>query len=91
MLDKAIGGHIVHGDTPEYTVMVEMIQELQVPSIVLENHEDFEKTILLLSKYTNSIAIVEKIDVKLTNHGRIMNKERIILGNKVHIYFGVYG
>ncbi len=32
LLDKSIGGHIQIGDSPQYTVMVETVQELQVPS-----------------------------------------------------------
>lgn len=37
ILDKSIGGHVRHTDTPDYTVMVETVQELQTPSIVLKN------------------------------------------------------
>ena len=40
LLDKSIGGHLRYGDTPDYTVMVETIQELQTPSIVLKDKKD---------------------------------------------------
>jgi NUDIX domain len=33
--DKSIGGHVQYGDNPNLTAMIEAIQELQVPSIVL--------------------------------------------------------
>ena len=48
LLDKSIGGHVQFGDTPDYTAMVETIQELQTPSIVLKNENDFVKTFHLL-------------------------------------------
>ena len=43
LLDKSIGGHIQSGDTADYTVMVETIQELQTPSIVLKDKNDLNK------------------------------------------------
>lgn len=44
LLDKSIGGHIQFGDSSNYTMMVETVQELQVPSIILQNQTDFLKT-----------------------------------------------
>ena len=44
LLDKTIGGHVQFGDKPYYTVMIESVQELQTPSIVLNTKEEFNKT-----------------------------------------------
>jgi len=91
LLDKAIGGHLVHGDEPDYTVMVETIQELQIPSLVLKSHEDFNKTFWLLKNYLWTIAIVEKIDTRLLQVTKIMNDKAVVIPNNTHIYVWVYG
>ncbi len=90
LLDKSIGGHIQKGDTPNYTVMVETIQELQTPSIVLEDQEDFNKTFLLLGKYLETIAIVKHFKTALHSPVKVIDKELVEIANKMHIYFGVY-
>lgn len=91
LLDKAVWGHLVHWDEPDYTVMVETIQELQVPSLVLKSHEDFNKTLGLLKNYLWTIAIVERIDTRLLQVKKIMNEQSILIANKTHVYVGVYG
>lgn len=91
LFDKSIGGHIQYGDSPDYTVMVETVQELQVPSIVLRNDNDFKKTYKLLLSYLNTIAIIKHIDTKFDNLEKIFDKEKIVIANKNHIYMGVYG
>jgi hypothetical protein len=39
--------------------MLETVQELQVPSIVLNNDDDFDKTLKLLSNYTATISVIK--------------------------------
>ncbi len=90
LLDKSIGGHIRYGDTPDYTVMVETVQELQTPSIVLKNTEDFKKTIKLLDDYLTTIAIVKHSRTKIYIMEKIIKGEVIKIANKVHVYFGIY-
>ena len=51
LIDKTVGGHVTYGDKPNYTVMVETLQELKVPSFVLYTDEDFQKTYTLLKNY----------------------------------------
>lgn len=89
-LDKSIGGHIRFGDSPDYTVTVETVQELQVPSIILRNKTDFLKTYKLLESYLSVVAIAQYIDTKIFNLVKNINGEDIVIANKVHIYFGVY-
>lgn len=90
LLDKSIGGHIKFGDTPDYTVMVETVQELQVPSIVSRSDSDFEKTYDLLHEYLDSVAVIKKLDSKLFNLNKIIAGESIVIANNVHLYIGVY-
>lgn len=66
--------------------MVETIQELQVPSLVLKNHDDFLKTFTLLRDYLSTIAIVEKIDTRLVKVEKIIESKPILLANKTHSY-----
>ena len=91
LLDKAVWGHIVHWDAADYTVMVETIQELQVPSLVLKSTEDFKKTYDLLGNYLSTIAIVEKIDTRLVKVNKVIKDETILLANKTHLYIWLYG
>ncbi len=90
LLDKSIGGHIKRGDSPEYTAMVETIQELQTPSIILSDQEDFNKTMLLLRDYLETIAVVQFIDKNLYAIPKVINGEKVDIGNMVHFYLGVY-
>lgn len=90
LIDKAIGGHIQYEDTVHHTVMVETVQELQTPSIVLNNQKDFDKTMKVLDAYLETIAIVKHSDTKIHIFDRIINGENITLASKVHMYFGVY-
>ena len=90
LLDKSIGGHILFGDTPDYTVMVETVQELLTPSIVLKNSNDFYKTLKLLKDYTTTISIVKHSHSKIYHMEKIINGEKIIIANKIHVYFGIY-
>ncbi|EKD42934.1 MAG: hypothetical protein ACD_72C00529G0002 [uncultured bacterium] len=90
MIDKAIGGHVKHGDSPLYTLMVETVQELRVPSIVLRNDDDFRKTYKLLETYIDSIAVVKELDKGVWNLGRTINKKNYDMAHNVHLYVGVY-
>ena len=92
MIDKAIGGHVTFGDTPQYTVTVETLQELQVPSIVLNNSDEFKKTNKLLKEFISNIAIIQFIDTKIFNLKNIFKAEGLItIAKKVDLYFGIYG
>lgn len=90
LLDKSLGGHVQYGDSPEYTVMVETVQELQVPSISVYGAEEFEKTLKTLKKYLSTVAIVKPIDKKLYVLDKIVNGKPLSIANYVHLYFGFY-
>ena len=90
LLDKSVGGHIQFGDTPDYTVMMETIQELQTPSVVLKNENDFIKTFNLLNRYLETISVIKYFTTALYTPVKIINKENIPIANKMHLYFGVY-
>jgi len=90
MLDKSIGGHITFGDVADFTVMVETVQELQVPSIVLRTQEDFLKAYVLLKDYLNTVAILKHIDTRIYELKRKINNKLIPVLNNINLYFGVY-
>ena len=90
LLDKSIGGHVRYGDTADYTVMVETVQELQTPSIVLKNKANYNKTMILLKDYLTTIAIIQHSHTKIYNLEKLINKEKIVIANKVHAYIGLY-
>ena len=90
LLDKSAGGHIQYGNTPDYTVMVETVQELQVPSITLKNETDFRKTYLLLQKYLNTVAVVQYVGSFDTTLGRLFGDKRVLIANRIHFFLGVY-
>lgn len=90
LIDKTLGGHIVYGDDPDYTVMVETLQELLTPSIVLKNEEDFAKTYKLLKDYTNTVALVKRGETKEYYLTKIVDGKTHKVNNVVHMYFGMY-
>lgn len=90
LLDKSIGGHVQFGDSVDYTVMVETVQELQMPSIVLRSDKDFTKTLAIMKSYLNTIAIVKHIDSKIHFLKKQINKEPITIANKAELFFGTY-
>lgn len=90
LLDKSIGGHIRFGDTPDFTVMLETVQELQVPSIVLHGNADFEKTFGLLENYLETVAIIQHHHDGIYPLTKIFDGEKITIANDLHIYFGLY-
>ena len=90
MLDKSMGGHIKYADTSDYSVMVETIQELETPSIVLKSASDFKKTFNLLHEYLSTIAIIEHMQTKAYVLDKIIENIKIPIANKVFTYFGIY-
>lgn len=91
LLDKSIWWHIQRWDPVDYTVMVETVQELQVPSVVIREDDDFEKRYELLHDYLNTIALIKHVDTKMIQLKKIINWETVPLYNMTHIFFGVYG
>lgn len=90
MTDKTMGGHITFGDTADYTVMLETLQELNIPSFVLNNEEDFKKTYKLLNKFTQNTCIVQLVDTRTVNLKKIFGKEVVPIANKYYLYLGIY-
>jgi len=90
LLDKSIGGHVQYGDTLDYTIMVETVQELQTPSIVLRNYQDFKKALILLGAYLNTIALINHSLNKIVISERIIDGKKVSIANKVNLFFGIY-
>ena len=90
LLDKSIGGHIRYGDTADFSVMVETVQELQTPSIVLKNATDFEKALGLLYEYLTTIAVIKHSQSKIYVLDKIIKEEIVKIANRIHVYFGIY-
>ncbi len=90
LLDKSLGGHIKFGDTADFTTMVETVEELQTPSIVLRDTLDFEKARKLLKNYRENVAIIKLLTTGFFTLDKIINGESIPIVNRAHIYIGVY-
>ncbi|MEI6773395.1 MAG: NUDIX domain-containing protein [bacterium] len=86
LLDKTIGGHVQNGDNPNHTVMVETVQELEIPSLVVNTHTEFMRTYYILSEYLQSIGLIQHIDTKIYNMEKIFDKEKVVIANRVHFY-----
>ena len=70
--------------------MIETVQELQTPSIVLNTRTDFEKTLKVLKTYTETIAIIKQHDTDAIILPKIIKGEKIDILNRVHLYFSLY-
>jgi isopentenyldiphosphate isomerase len=90
LIDKSIGWHISVGDTADRTVMVETVQELDVPSIVVNQSDNFERYYFLLKNYLSTIAIVKFIDCQTDKFIRLYQWWELALNNRYHLYFGIY-
>jgi len=90
LIDKSMGGHVQYGDAIDYTVMVETVQELHTPSVVLKSKADFDKTYKLLHEYLGTLAIVRHIDSEIRVQIKLIDDEPIDIANRLHMYFGVY-
>ncbi len=91
LIDKAVGGHISYGDTPSYTAMIETVQEMKVPSIVLREEEDFERTKSLVQGSLESVAILEFVDQGVYVVENILKDgERYKIAKNMFVYFGLY-
>lgn len=89
-IDKTVGGHMLFGDTPTYTVMAETLQEMQVASFVLNTEDDFKRTYRLLHKSIGNSALIQFVDSRVYTSEKIINKEVVKIANKYHFYLGVY-
>ena len=90
LFDKSIGGHIQEGNTSDYTTMVETIQELQTPSMVLKNRDDFLKTFNLLKDYIKTVSIIQYIKTEPNLLSRVIDEKKVNIANVSSLYFGVY-
>lgn len=90
LIDKTLGGHVTFGDNPDYTVMVETVQELLTPSIVLKNDEHFAKTYTLLKDYLNTVALIKHSEIGEFKLTKIVDGKPYKVNNVVHMYFGIY-
>ncbi|MBT4856670.1 NUDIX domain-containing protein [Candidatus Uhrbacteria bacterium] len=91
LLDKSIGGHVDDGNAADYTAMVETVQELSVPSVVLRSDDDFHKTHKMLNTYLSTIAILRHEDTRIFEFTKMIGGKECTIANKVNVYFGVYG
>jgi len=82
-----MGGHVRCGDTPSLTAMVETVQELQTPSIVLNNKIDFLKTYKTLETYLTTTAILEYVATYDVVIPKNINGKAIGIGNRTHLFF----
>ncbi len=90
LMDKTVWGHVQYGDPVDYTVMVETVEELQCPSLVVNEDEDFEQRLMLLKDYIKTIAIISHIDTDLVHLNKVIDGEDIKIANRVYLYFWVY-
>ena len=91
LIDKSIGGHIPFGDSPAYTAMIETVQEMRVPSIVLQSNESFERTISLIDGSLESVAVLELIDEGVHKTENILKSgERYLVAKRMYVYLGLY-
>ncbi len=90
LIDKTVGGHMQFGDSPYYTAMVETVQELRVPSVVLRKEEDFKRTFKILDNSLESTAIIELVDHNIYHIDNIMDGEPIKIAKNIWMFIGIY-
>ncbi|EKD43222.1 MAG: hypothetical protein ACD_72C00404G0002 [uncultured bacterium] len=91
LIDKTVGGHIQYGDTVFYTAMIECVQELKIPAVVLRENEDFQRTVGVLSHSLESAAVLELIDNNIYEIDNFFGGERVSIAKNIWMFLGVYG
>lgn len=90
LVDKTVGGHIQYGDSPYYTAMVETVQELRVPSVVLRDKENFERTLGILQKSLESTAILKLFHQGLHVLDQFIGGKRVPVAKNIWSFMGIY-
>jgi hypothetical protein len=69
--------------------MVETVEELQCPSLVVKEDEDFEERLKLLKNYVKTLAIVSHVDTATVPMEKNFtgSDSPITIANKVYLYF----
>ena len=67
--------------------MVETVEELQCPSIVVKEDEDFQQRLTLLKNYTKTLAVISHVDTSTLMMKKEMKQGTITIANKVYLYF----
>lgn len=91
LIDKTIGGHIQYGDTVFYTAMVECVQELKIPAIVLRDNENLMRTLDVLLHSLESVAILELVDSSIYELDNFFDGERVPIAKNIWFFVGIYG
>jgi len=90
LFDKSIGGHVTYGERIDHIVMIETIQELQVPSIILKTGNSFVRIFKIFKSYLSSAALVMPIDNKLIHIKNNYDGEEVVIAKFIHLFAGVY-
>jgi len=90
-IDKTLGGHVKYGDSDSYTIIMETIQELLTPSLLLDNEEEFDKTLTVLQDYLSTVAVMFKKTTRPWTLKKVADGKAYEVDNIVHLAFGVYG
>lgn len=91
LIDKSVGGHVKYGDTVYYTAMLECVEELKVPAVVLKEDEDFHRTLESLAHSLESVAVLELVDHNIYTISTLFDKEPVDIAKNIWFFVGVYG
>ena len=91
LLDNAIGGHVLFGRSPSFTVMTSTLRELNVPTFIYGANDDIKETLKLLKNHWHTSAVVQFLDRRTANFKKTYNGEAVIMANTYNLYVGVYG
>ncbi len=91
LLDKSIWWHIRVWDTPDHTVMLETVQELEVPSFVVHWRNEFLNKFSVLKDYLHTVALIRYVDCEVHTFTQIFDWVWVKVPKKFHLYFGIYG
>ncbi len=91
LLDKSIGWHIRVWDTPDHSVMLETVQELEVPSFVVHWRNEFLDKLYVLKNYLHTVWLIRYVDCNTHMFTQLFDVWAVKVPKKFHLYFGVYG
>lgn len=91
LIDTAIGGHVLFGRSPSFTVMTTTLRELNVPTFIYGPNDDIKETLKLLKNHWHTSAVAQFIDRRTTNFKKTYKGEAVVIANTYNLYVGVFG
>ena len=89
-IDKSVWWHLKYWYSSNFTAQIETLEELWIPSIILEKGENFDEKFLSLKKYLTKTSLIQHIYTKIRKVYKKFENEEIKIAYKTNLYVWIY-